>query len=99
MTRWTVTFQDSPEMSKIRGDRLRRNAHIAFVRAHPELDIGGPMAMQPMQDFPGAVWTVEAAERADVERLILQDPYFVRSLRRYAITAFQGTGLRQTAPH
>ena len=93
MTRWTVTFQDSPEMGRIRGDRTRRNAHIAYVRAHPELDIGGPMAMHPMQDFPGAIWTVEAEDRAAVERLILQDPYFVRSLRTYRITSFQSAGL------
>ncbi len=44
--------------------------------------------MQPMQDFPGAIWTVEAETRADVEHLIVQDPYFVRALRQYSILDF-----------
>ncbi|MFV1442001.1 MULTISPECIES: YciI family protein [unclassified Phaeobacter] len=86
MTHWTVTFQDAPEMARIRADRPRRDAHIAFVRAHPELQIGGALAMRPEQDFPGAIWNVEAASRDEVERLILRDPYYVASLRRYQIT-------------
>lgn len=93
MTRWTVTFQDSPEMGRVRADKARRAAHVEFVASHPELDIGGPMALHPMQDFPGAIWTVEAEERADVERLILRDPFFVRSLRSYRIMSFQHAGI------
>ena len=76
MKQWTVTFIDAPGMSRIRGDKNRRTAHIAFVRARSELQIGGPLAMAPMQDFPGAIWTVQAETRADVERLILSDPYW-----------------------
>lgn len=86
MARWTVTFTDKPEMDRVRSDRKRREAHIAFVRSRPELQIGGALAMRPMQDFPGAIWNVEAETRQDVERLILQDPYYVASLRRYTIT-------------
>lgn len=85
MTIWTVTFQDSPEMTKIRADKARRVAHIAYVRAHAELQIGGPLALRPQQDFPGAIWTVEAQSRADVERLVLNDPYYIPSLRSYSI--------------
>lgn len=86
MARWTVTFTDRPEMDRVRGDKKRRQAHIAFVRAHPELQIGGALAMRPMQDFPGAIWNVEAETRQDVARLIQQDPYFAASLRLYKIT-------------
>ncbi|MGR3623631.1 YciI family protein [Pseudophaeobacter sp.] len=88
MTHWTVTFQDAPEMARIRGDKARRDAHIAFVRSRPELQIGGSLAMRPMQDFPGAIWNVEAESRADVERLIISDPYYVASLRRYKIISW-----------
>ncbi|EEB71749.1 hypothetical protein RR11_2509 [Ruegeria sp. R11] len=42
--------------------------------------------MRPQQDFPGAIWNVEAESRDEVERLILRDPYYVASLRRYQIT-------------
>lgn len=95
MTRWTVTFQDSPEMTRVRADKARRDAHIAFVRAHPELEIGGMMAMRPQQDFPGAIWTVEADTRSDVEKLILQDPFYVPSLRRYKIQSWSNTSVTQ----
>ena len=97
MKQWTVTFIDAPGMSRIRGDKNRRTAHIAFVRARSELQIGGPLAMAPMQDFPGAIWTVQAETRADVERLILSDPYYVASLRRYKISAWGDAVVGQAA--
>ncbi|MEP4035636.1 hypothetical protein [Pseudophaeobacter sp.] len=97
MKQWTVTFLDAPGMSRIRSDRARRNAHIAFVRGRPELQIGGPLAMTPMQDFPGAIWTVQAETRADVERLILSDPYYVASLRRYKVSAWGDAAVDQAA--
>ncbi|MFW8636183.1 hypothetical protein [Cribrihabitans pelagius] len=87
MNRWTVTFCDAPGMARIRTCKARRAAHIAYVRASPGLQIGGPLALCPMQDFPGAIWTVTAGTRADAERLIRQDPYYVPALRRYCIKA------------
>ena len=84
-------------MARIRGDKPRRLAHIAFVRSHPELNIGGPLALQPMQDFPGAIWTVQADTRADVERLVLSDPYYVASLRCYKISAWGDAPVGQAA--
>ena len=86
MARWVVSFIDAAQMGQIRADRARRAAHIDFVRAHPQVQIGGALAMRPMQDFPGAIWTVEAETRQDVERLIRQDPYFSDALRRYQIS-------------
>ena len=88
---WTVTFTDAPDMRVIRTERARRDAHIAFVRGHDALDIGGPLAMRPMQDFPGAIWTVTAETREDVQRIIHSDPYYVPRLRRYQITEMRGT--------
>ncbi|MCG7623442.1 hypothetical protein [Epibacterium sp. Ofav1-8] len=82
---WIVTFEDSDGVSALRTDPARRAAHIAFVRACPGLQIGGPLALTPMQDFPGAIWTVEAETRQDVMRLIQRDPYFVAGLRRPVI--------------
>jgi len=85
MTHWTVTFQDTSEMIKIRADKARRDAHIAYVRGRPGLQIGGTLALCPQQDFPGAIWTVEAETRAEVEKLVVKDPYYIPSLRRYSI--------------
>jgi uncharacterized protein YciI len=96
MRQWTVTFQDAPEMGRIRADKARREAHIAFVRAQPTLQIGGALAMRPMQDFPAAIWNVAAESRADVERLIISDPYYVASLRRYKITEWDAAAVGQT---
>ncbi|MGR3759072.1 YciI family protein [Roseobacteraceae bacterium NS-SX3] len=98
MTHWTVTFEDAPEMAQTRADRARREAHIAWVRAHPELQIGGALAMRPEQDFPGAIWNVEAASREEVERLILQDPYYAAGLRRYRITRWGQQAPAQGVP-
>jgi len=95
MTRWTVTFQDAPEMTKIRADKARRDAHIAYVRGRPGLQIGGTLALRPQQDFPGAIWTVEAETRAQVERLVVKDPYYVPSLRRYSIHSLGQTSAVQ----
>lgn len=75
-------------MGRIRADKSRRRAHVAFVSLHPELDIGGDLGLQPMQDFPGAIWTVEADSRESVVRLIHNDPYHVPGLRRYQIRAW-----------
>lgn len=90
LKRWTVIFTDQPEMAGVRDDKARRAAHIAFVAAASGLEIGGPLALSPMQDFPGAIWTIEAQTREDVQRLIHSDPYFVPSLRRYEIRQFGG---------
>lgn len=95
MTRWTVIFQDTPEMTRIRADKARRLAHIAYVRASPELQIGGVMAMRPMQDFPGAIWTVEAVSRDEVETLVKADPYYITSFRRFYIQNKDQTSARQ----
>ncbi len=98
MTVWTVTFQDEPEMVKLRAGRARRRAHVAFVRAHPELQIGGEFALTPQQDFPGAIWYVTADSQDRVREIVRSDPYFVPSLRRYEIRqtrpVFESHGLR-----
>ena len=97
MKQWTVTFSDDPAMSRVRADKARRLAHIAFVRERPELQIGGPLAMTPMQDFPGAIWTIQAETQADVEQLILSDPYYVATLRRYNMSAWGDAVVGQAA--
>ncbi|MCI5096595.1 MAG: hypothetical protein MRY77_09805 [Rhodobacteraceae bacterium] len=82
---WTVTFSDTSEMMKIRADKARRERHIAYMRAHPEIRVADGLRVVPKQDFNGAIWTVEADSRRAVERLIQKDPYYVPSIRSYRI--------------
>ncbi len=85
MTRWAVVFRDTAEMLNIRAEQSRRDAHVAYVRAHPELLIGGGLRPDIDGDFCGALWIVESATRAQVERLIHADPFYVAAFRTYEI--------------
>ena len=61
--RWVVIFEDMPEMIEVRADKAKRDAHVAYVRAHPELLIGGGLKPGPDDAFCGAMWVVEAQTR------------------------------------
>ncbi|MGR3623630.1 YciI family protein [Pseudophaeobacter sp.] len=83
--RWVVVFRDDARMMQIRADPSRRDAHVAYVRAHPELRIGGGLRPNPEADFCGALWVVEVATRGMVEALITADPFFLPEWRTYEI--------------
>lgn len=83
--RWVVIFKDTPEMLEVRADKARRNAHVAYARAHPELLIGGGLKPDADADFCGALWVVEARARDDVEALIRDDPFYVEAYRSFEI--------------
>jgi len=85
MTRWAVIFRDTAEMLHIRADQTRRDAHVAYAKAHPELLIGGGLKPDIDEDFCGALWVVEAETRADVEALVRADPFFVEEHRTFEI--------------
>ena len=85
MAKWAVIFKDTDEMLGIRADKSRRDAHVAFAIAHPELLIGGGLKPEPEADFCGALWVVEAESRKDVEMLIQADPFYVPQFRTYEI--------------
>lgn len=83
--RWAVIFEDDPEMLNVRADRVRRDAHVAYAKSHPELLIGGGLKDDPSGDFCGALWIVEADTKEDVKALVLRDPFYVPEYRRYQI--------------
>ena len=87
MPRYVVIFKDTPDMMTIRADRSKRDAHVAYVKAHPELLIGGGLKPDTDQEFCGALWVVEAA-RGDVIKLIENDPFYVPEYRTYEIYAW-----------
>ncbi len=88
MTRWAVIFRDDPKMLNVRANQTRRDAHVAFAKAHPELRIGGGLKTDSDAPFCGALWIVEAEDRLEVEALIHRDPFFVPRLRQYEIFAW-----------
>lgn len=85
MTRWVVIFKDQPEMLEIRSDKSKRDAHVAYVRAHPELRIGGGLKPDPNADFCGALWVVEAESKEEIISLIEADPFYVSDYRTFEI--------------
>lgn len=85
MTRWAVVFTDTPDMLEIRKNRDKRDAHVAYVRAHPELLIGGGLKLEPAANFCGALWIVEAENHADVVELIEGDPFYEPAFRHFDI--------------
>lgn len=88
MQRWAVIFRDTDDMLEIRGNKELRDQHVAYAKAHPELLIGGGLKPDPDSDFCGAMWIVEANEKAEVESLILADPFYVAAHRTYEIFAW-----------
>lgn len=85
MTRWAVVFKDTDDMLAVRADQTRRDAHVAYAKAHPQLLIGGGLKPDPDAAFCGALWIVEAATRAEVETLVLEDPFYEASARMFEI--------------
>lgn len=85
MQRWAVVFRDTDGMLEIRANKELRDKHVAYAKEHPELLIGGGLKIDPDSDFCGAMWIVEAEEKAEVESLILADPFYVASHRTFEI--------------
>lgn len=83
--RWAVIFKDTKEMLEIRAKQELRDAHVAYVRAHPELLIGGGLKPDPEENFCGALWIVEASARFEVERLVGEDPFYFPEFRTFEI--------------
>lgn len=85
MTRWVVLFEDGPEMLAVRSDQGRRDAHVAYAKAHPELLIGGGLKPAPGEDICGALWVVNAQDKQQIETLVENDPFYEPAFRSYRI--------------
>ncbi|WP_412554697.1 YciI family protein [Shimia sp. MIT1388] len=85
MTRWVVVFRDTPAMLNVRARQELRDAHVAYVKAHPEILIGGGLKLETGEPFCGALWVVELPAKADVEQVIGGDPFYVPEHRAYEI--------------
>ena len=82
---WAVIFEDDEGMMAVRADRTRRDAHVAYAKAHSELLIGGGLKTDVGNNFCGALWIVEAQTKQEVESLVLNDPFYEAQHRKYKI--------------
>jgi uncharacterized protein len=75
-----VRFTDHPDRLAVR--QAHGAAHMAWVAEHADLvRVGGPLRQDPEGAAVGALWLVEAASAAEIERLLASDPFWVNGLR------------------
>jgi uncharacterized protein len=79
--KFIVIFEDNPAA----GSDVRRKhmaEHLAFLeRNATRLKAAGPLRTGDGQDA-GGLWLVEAADAAEVDRLVKQDPFWPTGLRK-----------------
>ena len=83
--RWVVIFKDTAEMLDVRARKDLRDAHVAYARAHDKLLIGGGLRPEAGEPFCGALWVVELDTKAQVEKLITEDPFYFPEYRKFEI--------------
>ncbi len=75
-----VRFTDRSDRLAVRQAHLA--AHMAWLGEHADaIRVGGPLREDPAANPVGAMWLVEAADRAAVEALIATDPFWANGLR------------------
>ena len=75
-----VRFTDHPDRLDVR--QAHGAAHMAWLAEHAaQVRIGGPLRRDPEGAAVGAMWLVEAASAAEIERLLASEPFWVNGLR------------------
>ena len=77
---FVVRFTDRPEQLAIRNKFLPE--HIEWLDKHRATVLVAGSVRPDMENPPvGALWVVEAEQKADVEQLFRTDPFWVNGLR------------------
>jgi hypothetical protein len=77
---YVVRFTDRKDRLATRREHLP--AHIAWLDLHRDRVLGaGSLRPDPGADPVGGLWIVEASSRAEVESLLVTDPFWVEGLR------------------
>lgn len=80
MTLFAVYFLDKQGSLAVRQQYL--GAHIAWLDQHKEcILVGGSLRHQPGDAALGGLWIVDAESKAEIEELILTDPFWINGLR------------------
>lgn len=82
---WLVIFKDDPAMLDVRAQRGQE--HLSYVdRNSDKILLAGGLRYNPETPFVGGSWLVKAQNISEVEKLILDDPYFDAKHRKYDIS-------------
>ena len=74
-------FEDYPAAIHVREQQTEN--HYAFLAAHSDrILIAGALREDPEGTPVGALWIIEAPDRAAAEALIDDDPFWINGLRR-----------------
>jgi uncharacterized protein YciI len=78
---FVVRFTDDPQRLATRKQFLPD--HLAWLEAHKEsVLVPGSLRPEPDGAPVGACWIVEAQDKAEVQRLVQSDPFWVQGLRQ-----------------
>lgn len=78
---YAVRFHDRPDRLPVRRQHLQ--AHIDWLDEHKDaVLVAGSLRHEPDEEPVGGLWLVEAACKAEVESLLLTDPFHVHGLRQ-----------------
>ena len=78
---FAVIFTDKPDFGEVRAANLQ--AHIDWLEKNKHVVPVGGSLRQELGDVPkGGLWIVNAESKAQIERLIQSDPFFIAGLRQ-----------------
>jgi uncharacterized protein YciI len=82
MPMFAVLFEDDPERAQEVRGRLMPD-HLAFLERHAdEIKAAGPLRKADDGAPAGGLWLVDAADKAAVDKLVRDDPFWPTGLRR-----------------
>lgn len=74
-------FEDDPEATHVREAQTAN--HLAFLAEHADrILVAGALREEPEGAPIGALWIIEAPDRAAAEATIEDDPFWINGLRR-----------------
>ncbi len=78
---FAVRFEDDPDRHQVRTGHM--DGHLAFLARHGDkILVAGSLRGSPGEQPVGGLWVVEAPNKAAVEALFAEDPFWTNGLRR-----------------
>ena len=78
---FAVIFTDKPGHGDLRAQHLQ--AHVDWLEAHRDvIPVGGSLRVEPGDVPRGGLWIAEADSKAQIERQLRTDPFYLAGLRQ-----------------